>query len=142
MIVLDTNVVSEFMQPDPDGRVHAWLDELRTQEVWTAAPVVAELSLGIALLPVGAKRRLLTENFARVLDGFRERILPFATPDAIEYGRIVAGRRAAGRPISIGDAQIAAIAVRADAVIATRNVRDFEGTGARVVNPWLPEEER
>lgn len=140
MIVLDTNVVSEFMQPDPDDGVRAWLDGHRATDVWTTAIVVAELSLGIALLPAGTRRRRLTEGFARALDGFGARILHFGAADAIEYGRIVAGRRAAGRPISIGDAQIAAIAVRADAIIATRNVRDFEGTGARVIDPWLPEE--
>ena len=52
------------------------------------------------------------------------------------YAEIVSRREVAGRPISIADAQIAATCLSYGAVLATRNVRDFEGTGLDLVDPW------
>ena len=43
-----------------------------------------------------------------------------------------------GRPRPTADAQIAAIAIRFDLTIATRNVSDFEALPVGVVNPWSP----
>ena len=52
------------------------------------------------------------------------------------YAEIAAQRRASGRPIAEADCQIAAIARAMDAPIATRNVKDFDGCGIRIINPW------
>ena len=49
-----------------------------------------------------------------------------------------AKRRAAGRPISQFDCQIAAIARAHEAAVATRNTGDYEGCGIEVIDPWLP----
>ncbi|HNB47181.1 MAG TPA: VapC toxin family PIN domain ribonuclease, partial [Burkholderiaceae bacterium] len=67
---------------------------------------------------------------------FAGRLLPFDSPAAMAYAEIVAARRAAGRPISQFDAQIAAIAFSRNVAVVTRNVADFEGCGVEVVNPW------
>ena len=64
------------------------------------------------------------------------RILPFDSDAAAAYARIASDRRRAGRPISVFDAQIAAIAASVGAAVATRNVADFERCGVKVVNPW------
>ena len=66
----------------------------------------------------------------------RNRILPFDSGAARAYAEIVAARRAAGRPVSQSDSQIAAIARSRGMAVATRNVRDFEGAGVAVVDPW------
>ena len=60
----------------------------------------------------------------------------FDSPAAKVYAEIAAQRRAAGRPIAEADCQIAAIARATDAPIATRNVKDFDGCGIRLINPW------
>jgi hypothetical protein len=73
--------------------------------------------------------------FAEDLEG---RILGFGTDAAPPYARIASERRRAGRPISHFDAQIAAIARSTGAIVATRNVDDFDGCGVKVVNPWRP----
>ena len=136
MIVLDTNVVSELMRAEPSPDVIAWLDNFPRDEIWSTSIVVAEIAAGIALLPGGNRRNRLADAFRRALDGFDGRILPFTAVTALGYGDIVAARTAAGRPISIADAQIAAIVAGCGGTIATRNVRDFEGTGIQLVNPW------
>ena len=61
---------------------------------------------------------------------------PFDSPAAKAYADIVAQRRTAGRPIAEADCQIAAIALALGAPVATRNVKDFDGCGVRVINPW------
>lgn len=63
-------------------------------------------------------------------------MLSFDADAAGAYAEIVAVREAAGRPISMADAQIAAICISHDATRATRNTKDFAGTGVALVDPW------
>ena len=69
-------------------------------------------------------------------EDFIGRILPFDSRAAIAYATVSAARRRAGRPISTADAQIAALARSHGATLATRNLRDFEGCGVEIINPW------
>lgn len=136
MIVLDTNVLSEFFRPSPDAVVRLWLDAQRRTDLWTTSIVIAELASGVAALPEGRRRLVLQDALDVMLEGFDGRVLSFGVGAAIEYGRIVALRTRIGRPISIADAQIAAVSALAGATLATRNVRDFEGVGVDLVDPW------
>jgi predicted nucleic acid-binding protein len=72
--------------------------------------------------------------FARL---FVQRILVFDDQAARTFPRIAAGRRLRGTPITIFDAQIAAIAKVNGATLATRNTADFEGCDIRLTNPWV-----
>ena len=97
----------------------------------------AELRYGIAILPAGRRRERISAAVESMLEGeFARRILPFDSHAARLYAEIGAQRRAAGRPISHADCQMAAIARCRGAAIATRNAADFEGCGVEVVNPW------
>lgn len=137
MIILDTNVVSELMRPEPDPGVVRWVAAQPARSLFTTAINEAEILLGVALLPRGKRRRALAaavhEMFA---EDFADRVLPFDSPCARDFAAIVARRRNDGRPISHADAQIAAVASCHGAVVATRNTPDFEDCGVRLVNPW------
>ena len=138
MILLDTNVLSEFMRAQPAPQVVAWLDRQPVGEVWTSAISRAEIELGLALMPKGKRQKALFEA-ARAMfeEDFAGRCLPFDEVAAGYYVRIVAGRLRKGRPISVEDAQIAAIALTHGAILATRNTADFIGiVGLRLINPW------
>ena len=137
MIVLDTNVVSELLRTTPTPRVDAWLAAQDGAIVFFTSIGEAELRHGVALLPAGRRRALLAEAIEYILEeDFHDRILPFDREAARAYAAIAAERRAAGRPISQVDCQIAAIARSHGAVVATRNTRDYEGCGIDLIDPW------
>ncbi len=137
MFILDTNVVSELMQERPHPTVLEWIDDRLKRDLHVAAVTQAEVLTGIAILPEGKRRQGLAAAADRAFDGmFADRVLPFDRSAARAYAKIAAARRSAGRPISQADCQIAAIAAARGGSVVTRNVRDFEGTGVAVVNPW------
>ena len=138
MILLDTNVLSEFMRPQPLGSVVAWLDEQPANEVYTSAISRAEIELGLLLMPPGKRQEALSQAArAMFAEDFAGRCLPFDEDAARQYARIISVRMRAGQPISVEDAQIAAIALAYRMPLATRNTADFKLIdGLEVVNPW------
>ena len=136
-MILDTNVVSEIMRPVPDPRVIAWFREKAGQQLYLTAITEAELLYGVGLMPPGKRRIEYTETIKRILSmELRTPVLPFESADASFFAMVAVWRRQAGRPVAELDAQIAAIALRRGLPIATRNVRDFEGCGVTLINPW------
>lgn len=137
MIVLDTNVISEIAKSVPDANVADWLRRVDPGELYLCAPVVAELAYG------GQRIRLRdgSTRFFEALEGlltgqFINRVLEFDQHVAFRFGEIRAAREAAGRPISVMDAMIAAICKAYGANLATRNVRDFDLLEIGVLNPF------
>lgn len=138
MIVADTNVVSVLLAGHRD--LDRWLDGMDTGQIFTTAITRAEVRAGIARLPDGARRRDLSDRADSYFTAVADRTLAFDSPAADRFGTVDAERRRIGRPISLADAQIAAIALVHGATVATRNVRDFEGVGLKLVDPftWSP----
>ena len=138
MILLDTNVLSEFMRPRPLAGVVSWLDEQPAGEVYTSAISRAEIELGLMQMHPGKRQEALSRAAWAMFDeDFAGRCLPFDEDAARHYAAIVSARTRAGRPISVEDAQIAAIALTHRMPLATRNTTDFELIdGLEVVNPW------
>lgn len=138
MILLDTNVLSELMRREPDLGVLAWLDSQPSQRLYISAVTSAEIELGVALLPDGARKEALRTAAMSMLGEFPGRCLPFDAAAASRYAGIVAARATTGRPISVQDAEIAAIALASGFVLATRNDADFTGIpGLTTINPWI-----
>lgn len=139
MIILDTNVVSEPLRAEPEPAVLAWLDAQAPATLCLTSITLAELLAGVAALPAGRRRNKLAQALTeQVLPLFEGRVLAFDVQAAHAYARVQAGAQAAGNPISFADGAIAAIAAAHGFAVATRNVRDFNGTGVEVVDPWAP----
>lgn len=137
MIVLDTNVVSELMRKEPEPRVIEWVDGHPAGDVFLTSVTTAELLYGIARLPDGRRKdSLAAKTQELLLDDFVGQVLAFTVDASTHYADIVITRERQGAPISMADAQIAAICRLYGAVLATRNVRDFAGTGVDVRDPW------
>lgn len=141
MILLDTNVISEPLRPQPNARVVAWLDSLMLEDVYLSAITVAELRLGIALLPDGKKKIVLHERLEQsILPLFAGRILPFDEPIAAMYAQIRSYAKTQGKAIAAADGYIAATAKQHRLTAATRDTSPFFAAGVAVFNPWESEE--
>ncbi|MBI1181613.1 MAG: PIN domain-containing protein [Alphaproteobacteria bacterium] len=137
MIILDTNVLSEVMRPEPDEAVANWLTAQHPASLFVTTISQAEILYGVALLPAGRRRDALDVEARAIFDvEFADRVLPLDRSAASAYATVVTARRTKGRPISPFDAQIAAITASRGAMLATRNVKDFEDCGISVLDPW------
>jgi predicted nucleic acid-binding protein len=139
MIILDTNVVSEPLKPNPDQTVLRWLDAQEPQTLHLTSVGLAELLAGVEVLPAGRRRDALAEAVSKqVLALFAQRILPLDVEAAQAFAKTRASAQAQGNPIGFADCAIAAIARSRGFALATRNVRDFAGCGINLINPWTP----
>jgi predicted nucleic acid-binding protein len=137
VIVLDTNVLSELMRPEPHPAVFAWVAAQPRASLYTTAINRAEVLYGIAALPGGRRKEALAAAAAAVFsEDLAGRILPFDGGSAAHYAKLVTARRDAGTPIEAFDALIAAATLSAGAELATRDTSGFVGCGLDVVNPW------
>jgi toxin FitB len=137
MIILDTNVLSELISKAPDERVLSWLDGLPRIAVWTTSISVFELKFGVGIMPHGKRRDALGEAVDGLLATLLEnRVLPFDTSAASQSAAAAVLRKASGRPVEIRDLLIAGVAASSGAVLATRNLKDFDGIGLELINPW------
>ncbi len=137
MYLLDTNVVSELRKAGrADSNVVAWASKVATGTLYISAITLLEIELGILLLerrdqPQASILRVWMQS--HVLPAFEGRVLPVDTAVALQCAQLHVPNRRAER-----DALIAATAVVHGMTVVTRNVNDFEGTGALLINPWAP----
>jgi toxin FitB len=137
VFILDTNVISEILRPEPDQSVVSWFESQPRDQLFTTAITQAEVLYGIALLPKGTRREKLSAVAQLIFEEDLEgRILAFGADAAEHFADIAAARRMSGRPISQFDAMIVSIARLHGSSIATRNTLDFEGCEIVVINPW------
>ena len=135
--LLDTNVVSELRKigdGKADARVAAWVDTEAAESFFISAITILELERGVLGIQrrdaaQGARLRAWLDNHVR--PEFAGRILPIDDQIAMRCAHLhIPDRR------NEVDALIAATALVHGLTVATRNGRDFEGTGVVVVNPW------
>lgn len=137
IILLDTNIISELMRPQPNLAVIDRLDEQYADELFIPAIVKAEIETGIAILDDGKRKQSLLKAAEFIFINFSNRCLPFDDKTATHYASIIAFTKKQGRPISVEDAQIAAIATQHNALLATRNTADFDFLAhLTLINPW------
>jgi predicted nucleic acid-binding protein len=137
MILLDSNVLSEFMHGRPDIRVISWLDRQPRTSVWTTSISVFEIRFELRTLPLGKRRTSMMSVFERLLtDTIQGRISSFDQAAAEQAAQLAAIRKNKGRPGELRDTMIAGIVLASHATLATRNLKHFEEIASSVVNPW------
>ena len=137
MIVLDTKVISEVMREAPEERVSQWLARQKALHLAVTTITIAEIQRGLQRLPTGKRRQRLESSFEEfIAQGFDGRVLAFDEAAASIYGEVCAMREKKGLAADPVDLMIAAITKNAGASLATRNVRDFEHGGIKLINPW------
>ena len=135
--LLDTNVPSELVRPQPDPKVTAWLGSQDLDALFLSVVSLGELRKGITTMEAG-KRKLELERWLAddLLRKFYGRILPLTQAIAERWGVLEGQRQLLGRPIPVPDAQIAATALEHRLTVVTRNVKDFDLLGVPILNPW------
>jgi toxin FitB len=136
MIILDTNVVSEFMLRSPNPKVLGWLNRQPRSSLWTTAITIFEIRLGLQIMPGSKRRDALNQRFDEVLTRMNEQIVPFDTEAAGHAASLMASRKLQGRPRDLRDTMIAGIVLSRHATLATRNVSHFDDIRAPLVDPW------
>jgi predicted nucleic acid-binding protein len=136
MILLDTNVVSEAMKPEPHPSVRGWLDAQAAETLFLSSVTVAELMFGIGALPRGKRKDRLATTLDGVMELFEPRILPFVTQAARRYADLAVKARKAGKGFPTPDGYIAAIAAAHGFAVASRDTAAFAAAGLTVINPW------
>lgn len=138
--LLDTNVVSEWVKPQPNPHVVEWLTQVLEDRVFLSVASLAEIRRGIELMPPGRRRERLTGWLAADLPArFAGRILDIDRRIAEAWGVVMARGKKAGVSVSVWDAFFAATAEVHDLTLVTRNVQDFQKLGVPLLNPWQPE---
>lgn len=137
MILLDTNIISEMMKQSPNQAVMSWIEEQEATQLFVSSVTIAEILYGLYVLPKGKRRSALEEAFNRAIKlAFKHRVLFFDETSAHHYGELMSRRKELGRPMSILDGQIAAIALTSGTALATRNIRDFSDCELDLINPF------
>jgi toxin FitB len=135
--LLDTNVPSELVRPQPEQKVKTWIAAQTLDILFISAVSFGELRKGIILRAPG-KRRIELENWIEVDLSvlFSGRTLSVTRSIAERWGVLDGERQLVGRPLNIADGMIAATALEYGLTLVTRNVKDFSGLGVTLFNPW------
>ena len=136
MMLLDTNVVSEAIKPEPHPSVMAWLDAQAAETLFISSITVAELLFGIGALRGGKRKNNLATALNGVMEVFAARILPFDTEAARHYADLAVKARAAGKGFPTPDGYIAAIAAAHHFAVASRDTSAFMAASLNVFDPW------
>lgn len=137
MIVVDTNVISEIMRPQPSPLVLNWLNAQNSNQLFVTTVTLAEIGYGLRVLPDGLRRSQLHSRFEQfIAQAFEERVLDFTASAARAYAEIMGHRKEIGHPMSLADGQIASIAHTHRFAVATRNTKDFEDCSLELINPF------
>ena len=137
MIILDTNVISELMKPEPSAIVLDWIRGQEQGNLAVTAITLAEIAYGLGRLPQGKRREDLRGRFERLIDqGFHNHVFEFGAQPALLYGELCNIRLSQGLHVDAFDMMIAAIARVHDFAIATRNMGDFQGCSLQLINPF------
>jgi predicted nucleic acid-binding protein len=132
--LVDANVLSEATKPDPDPRVVEWL-RANERSLVVDPVILGEVRFGILLLDSGARRSELERWFEAGIA--RIHCLPWDSSVGLRWAELLADLRRRGRPMSIKDSLIAALALAHDLALATLNRRDFEPAQVKLVDPLV-----
>jgi predicted nucleic acid-binding protein len=130
----DTNVLSELRKRTrANPNVRAWMETNGWRAIHTSWIAVAELRRGVALVRRRdpAQATALDHWISEIIGLMEDRIFPVDGAVAEIWARLMVPN-----PRPAMDTLIAATAAVQGLTLATRNVRDFEGSGLEVFDPW------
>lgn len=137
MYLLDTNVVSELRKQDrANSGVKAFFSKvtLESEAMYLSVVTIGELQRGIDIIRHRGdlqQAELLDNWFEVLLGNFADHLLGFGHEEARLWGSL----RVPHHENAL-DKQIAATALIYNLTLVTRNRKDFESLGVRLLNPF------
>ena len=135
--LLDTNVLSELIKLNPDKNVMDWFNNSPEENMYISSITLGEIETGIRSLDPGKKQNELMIWFGSLQDSFKHKTYSVNSTEAIRWGELRGNLKRKGKTIPVIDGLIAATAITNNAVLVTRNIKDFNFPGIDVLNPWL-----
>jgi len=135
--LLDTNVISELVRPQPARRVTEWMEAADEDLLYLSVLTLGEIRKGAALLAQG-KRRTQLETWLEVElpERFSNRVLPIDAVVADRWGLLASEAQRRGKPLAVIDGLLAATAIHHNLTVVSRNAADFMDAQVQVLNPW------
>jgi toxin FitB len=131
MYLLDTNIISEVRRGTAVASI--WLEDKAPESLFLSAITLGEIERGIVKLKLRDERasERLEDWKLSLIENYADRILTVSSEVAMKWGAL-----SVGRTIGVADALVGATAIVHRLAMVTRNVKDFEGTGVKLINPW------
>lgn len=136
MYLLDTCVISETRAKKPDAAVIEWLSRQPPETLYLSTITIGEIKNGICMLGDTKKARALSEWLNELQATFSPRVLSVNATVAECWGEILAANAKSGNTRPAIDALIAATAKVDNLILVTRNIRDMDGMGVKLLNPF------
>lgn len=132
--LVDTNVISELRRKQPDANVVAWLERCAPQSLYLSVLTLGEIRKGIERLDDLKRRQILVDWLhVELTTFFLGRLISIDASVADRWGRLQSD---ASRSLPAIDGLLAATALQYDLTMVTRNLKDFQGLGLKIINPW------
>jgi len=135
-VLLDTCVLSEIRKAEGNQGVRQAVDEILDDDLFVSVISIGEITKGVELLENGRRKRNLQGWLQTLARDYASRILQVDREAAHIWGELTAEAQKRGKVVASSDGLIAATARRHGLHIMTRNIADFEPTGAMLINPW------
>ncbi len=137
--LLDTCIVSKIRKKgSPEAlRLREWLAKHDNHSFFISVLTVGELQFGIDKLQENEKIKSMLQNWliCDLVPSFENRIISIDQHICSIWGKISASAAKKGITLPMGDALIAATALKHDLIVVTQNIRHFKGTEARIFDP-------
>ncbi|HEY1170609.1 MAG TPA: type II toxin-antitoxin system VapC family toxin [Verrucomicrobiae bacterium] len=132
--LLDTQVISELIRPQPEATVVAWLEAQESDRLFLSVFSIGEIEKGIARVTDARRRAKLRKWLDEDVSAtFAGQVLPVDEAVSITWGKALAQ---VNRPLPAIDSLIAATALHHGLTMVTRNEADMELPKLVVFNPW------
>ncbi|HHC74108.1 MAG TPA: type II toxin-antitoxin system VapC family toxin [Thiothrix sp.] len=134
-ILLDTNIISELGKAKPQQSVTDFLADLPV--AWLSTITLHELEYGLALLPEGNRKKAITDAISTLVKNYSHNILSIKQEEAQQAALLRVLARKNGKTLHLADSLIAGTAQVHNLMIATRNTKDFDNLGIKLINPFI-----
>lgn len=132
--LLDTNIISELGRPEPQKSVVDFVAS--TPIAWLSTITLHELEYGIALMPEGSRQKAIKQVVSELVSAYGDYIIPVEQQEAQEAALLRATMKQQGKVLHLADSLIAGTAKAHNLIVVTRNIKDFEGLGIQLNNPF------